>query len=128
MACIEERMSGTEVGVKLPERGIAARRSRPVNWPDVHNPDLGNEVGTAMGDDRADAAVGATSDEVSLSHIDLRLSDHDIEGTLANAREVLERHLIGDGTLHDGRTVRQVFYDLTDIAIQALEDARSRLR
>jgi hypothetical protein len=81
-----------------------------------------------MGNDRADFRIEGAPDDVGIRHIDLRLTENDIEESLASAREVLERHLIEDDTLEDGRTVRQVFYDLTDIAIQALEDARGRAR
>ena len=64
--------------------------------------------------------------EIDLRQIDLRMSAGDIERSLGSAREILERHLLADCTLYDGRTVRQVFYELTDIAIQALGEARAR--
>jgi hypothetical protein len=72
-------------------------------------------------------AAGSKS-HIDLRHIDLTLTDRDIEGSLESAREVLEKHLIHDHTLRDGRTVRQVFYELTDIAIQALAEARRKAR
>ncbi|HEX2234968.1 MAG TPA: hypothetical protein VHK89_01725 [Actinomycetota bacterium] len=68
----------------------------------------------------------ALRSHIDLTGVDPTLTEGDIEQSLGSAREVLERHLIEDHTLRDGRTVRQVFYELTDIAIQALADARRR--
>jgi hypothetical protein len=60
--------------------------------------------------------------------IDLRLTEQDILRDLDSVREILENHLISDHVLSDGRTVRQIFYDLVDIAMFALSDARRRAR
>jgi hypothetical protein len=57
-----------------------------------------------------------------------RLGDAEetIRRVLRDADEMLRLHLVHDGTLPCGRSVRSVVYDLTDIALLALAAARYR--
>jgi hypothetical protein len=57
-----------------------------------------------------------------------RLGDAEetIRRVLSDADEMLRLHLVHDGTLPCGRSVRGIVYDLTDIVLLALAAARYR--
>lgn len=57
-------------------------------------------------------------------YIDLRWSPDAIRRTLEESMEMLGSHFVVDAELRNGRSVREVVYDLTDIAIYALSEGR----
>ena len=56
----------------------------------------------------------------------LGAAEETIRGVLRDADEMLRLHLVHDGVLQNGRSVRAVVYDLTDIVLLALAAARCR--
>lgn len=71
------------------------------------------------------AKLGPTDRGVLVIHeqANVRWNELQIQRTLQGAKEILELDMLTDGILYDGRSVRQIFYELTHIALQAKDSA-----
>jgi hypothetical protein len=71
----------------------------------------------------ADHVVSLSSKEDSVLGT-LSGAEETIRRVLRDADEMLRLHLVHDGSLPCGRSVRAIVYDLTDVALLALGAAR----